>query len=136
MIDYPKKVMSIFKSDLQVHGGVKLVLLAKTSPLSEMMLSCKLVYNSVFNFRSFPCLCYVGTLISLTKRLLRFGRWTSNHKIRFSTFISNCSTLISTWSLLNVSEKLNDIKGVIRSRKSKDRRCNGQKKKTNNDLQN
>jgi hypothetical protein len=28
---------------LQISGEVKLVLLAKTSPLSEMMLSCKLV---------------------------------------------------------------------------------------------
>ena len=79
--------MSIFKSDLQVRGEIKLVVLAKTSPLSEMMLSCKLDYNSVFDFRSSPCLCYVGAFISLTKRLLRFGRWTSNHKIRFSTFI-------------------------------------------------
>jgi hypothetical protein len=31
-------VMSIFKSDLHVSGGVKLVLLAKASSLSEMML--------------------------------------------------------------------------------------------------
>jgi hypothetical protein len=89
-------VMSIFKSDLHVSGGVKLVLLAKASSLSEMMLSCKLGYNSVFDFRSSPCLCYVSSLISLTKRLLRFGRWTSNHEIRFSTSISNLSTLIST----------------------------------------
>ena len=69
--------------------------MAKASLLSEIMLSCKLVYNSVFAFRSFLCLCYVGALISLTKRLLRFDRTTI----------------------------------------SDNRRCNGQKKNTNTDLQ-
>ena len=42
-------------------------------------------------------------------------------------------------SFYNLLEKLEDTKGVIRSRKSKDRQHNGQKKKdkrTNNDLQN
>ena len=38
-----------------------------------------------------------------------------------------------------LEEKSEDTKGVIRSRKSKDRKCNGQMKKdkgTNNELQN
>jgi hypothetical protein len=50
----------------------------------EMMLSCKLVYNSVFDFRSFSCLCYVGALFSLTKRLLRFDSTTISDNRQFS----------------------------------------------------
>ena len=37
--------------------------------------------------------------------------------------------------MFNIFEKFEDTKGVIRCRKSKDRQYNGQKKKTNSDLQ-
>ena len=37
---------------------------------------------------------------------------------------------------MNEKEKFEDTKGAITSRKWKDRQCNGQKNRTNNDIQN